>query len=374
MKRGISFLLAGILSLSLCINTFADEIKDNQNKLNDKNKNITENKDKIKEIENTQKDTQSQINSLDSKMNSIAGDLDKIRNNIDATSGDIVKLNTDIQNKAVEVDKQQQLMEERIRAMYKSGSMGYINIIFGSKSFTDLVERVVLIEKIASSDKQLIEALENNKKQLETKKQELEKKKTNLLGLQSESKDKMSLLDKQSDAKKQYMNELQKNKKEYEKMVEKEEAESKELAAKIKALQAVKVVSNGKLYCVTGKAYTVTSPYGNRFHPILQVNKFHSGIDIGVNVGTKIYALKDGQVVYAGTMSGYGNVVMINHGDIISLYAHLSAISVSEGAKVKGGDPIAASGNSGLSTGPHLHFEIRKPNGETINPISYYVK
>lgn len=132
--------------------------------------------------------------------------------------------------------------------------------------------------------------------------------------------------------------------------------------------------SIGKLYCVTGRAYPITSPYGPRVHPISGEQKSHKGIDIGVGYGAPIYALADGEVIYAGVQGGYGNVVMIDHGNIISLYAHNSSLVVSVGQTVKGGQLISKAGSTGNSTGPHLHFEIRKPDGSTINPTPYYVK
>lgn len=97
-------------------------------------------------------------------------------------------------------------------------------------------------------------------------------------------------------------------------------------------------------------------------------------MDIGVYSGTPIYALMDGVVIYSGTMSGYGKVVIINHGSLTSLYAHNSSITAKEGQVVKGGQLISYSGNTGLSSGPHLHFEIRKSSGDTIDPMPYYVR
>lgn len=385
MKRGISFFLAVVFSLSMGISTAADQLNDARSKLNDANKSIADKKEKIKDIENTQKDTKAQINSLDSKMDEVSGEIDKLIINMSSTSDEIDKLSANIDKKVAEVDNQQVLLGKRLRAMYKSGFAGYLSIVLGSRDFTDLVDRVVLVERVVSLDKQLIESLENNKKMLVEKKQELVVKKASLADMQQSSAQKLSVLNQQSDEKKDYMSKLEKDKNEYKKMLDQEASEASQLTGTIKNLEAAlakkaknnggtKVVSNGKLYCITGKPYPVTSSYGNRYHPILHVYKFHSGIDIGVNFGTALYALKDGEVIYSGAMSGYGKVVMIDHGDIISLYAHLSSTAVSNGSKVKGGQLIAYSGNSGLSTGPHLHFEIRKLSGETINPINYYVK
>lgn len=117
-------------------------------------------------------------------------------------------------------------------------------------------------------------------------------------------------------------------------------------------------------------------PYGDRFgmrkHPILKIRRMHSGIDILVNTGTPVYAPGAGKVVFTGRRGGYGKVVEIDHGfGYKTIYAHLSKIFVKRGQKVTRGDKIALSGNTGkLSTGPHLHYEVRH-NGIALNPKNF---
>jgi murein DD-endopeptidase MepM/ murein hydrolase activator NlpD len=115
----------------------------------------------------------------------------------------------------------------------------------------------------------------------------------------------------------------------------------------------------------------VSSPYGMRIHPIYKVKKMHTGIDIDAPSGAKIVAANSGKVILAGWNGGYGNCVIIDHGGgLATLYAHQSKILVSVGDKVQKGDTVGKVGSTGLSTGPHLHFEVRK-NGSTTNPIPY---
>ena len=104
----------------------------------------------------------------------------------------------------------------------------------------------------------------------------------------------------------------------------------------------------------------VTSPYGWRRHPVLGTSRLHAGADIGAGYGSDIWAAKAGVVIFAGWNGGYGNCVMIDHGDdIVTLYGHMSEFYVSEGQSVAQGTVIGAVGSTGLSTGPHLHFETR---------------
>ena len=113
----------------------------------------------------------------------------------------------------------------------------------------------------------------------------------------------------------------------------------------------------------------MTSGFGVRMHPILKYKRMHTGIDLGASYGTTIMASAAGTVMSAQTMRGYGNCVIIDHGGGIStLYGHCSAILVSAGQKVTQGQAVGKVGSTGLSTGPHLHFEIRV-NGVPINPL-----
>jgi murein DD-endopeptidase MepM/ murein hydrolase activator NlpD len=113
----------------------------------------------------------------------------------------------------------------------------------------------------------------------------------------------------------------------------------------------------------------ITSYFGNRYHPILHFTRFHAGVDIGAGWGSPIVAAADGQVVSAGWSGGYGREVEIAHGGgVVSLYGHMSEIVASPGSFVRRGQVIGYVGSSGLSTGPHLHFEVRQ-SGQPVNPL-----
>jgi murein DD-endopeptidase MepM/ murein hydrolase activator NlpD len=113
--------------------------------------------------------------------------------------------------------------------------------------------------------------------------------------------------------------------------------------------------------------------YGWRIHPIHKISKFHAGMDFTAKTGTPIYATGDGRVVFAEyATNGYGMHVVIDHGfDYQTLYAHLSKLEVKKGQKVKRGDVIGLVGNSGLSAGPHLHYEVHK-GGQPVDPVNFY--
>ncbi len=132
--------------------------------------------------------------------------------------------------------------------------------------------------------------------------------------------------------------------------------------------------TKGRYTWPTGEYGTITSAYGWRYHPVLGDLKFHKGIDISCPRGTPILSAWKGKVIMAGWVSGYGRAVMVNHGDYKTLYAHLDSIAVKPGQEVERGQIIGKADSTGLSTGDHLHFEIRSGNGETsyLDPITVY--
>jgi murein DD-endopeptidase MepM/ murein hydrolase activator NlpD len=137
-------------------------------------------------------------------------------------------------------------------------------------------------------------------------------------------------------------------------------------AAMLSCIPAIQPVNNKDLK-------RMASGFGYRTDPIYKTTKFHAGMDFAASVGTEIYATGDGIVVRADAdASGYGNHVRINHGyGYLTLYGHMSKISVRPGQKVKRGDVIGLVGNTGKSVGPHLHYEVHK-NNEAINPVNFY--
>ena len=147
--------------------------------------------------------------------------------------------------------------------------------------------------------------------------------------------------------------------------------EANALTAEILKLQGKGAYVGGDLAWPAPASTRITSPFGYRTHPILKIKKLHTGIDIGVSSGNNVVSANAGKVIKAAWNNSYGYMVMVDHGGgIVTLYAHNSKLLVKTGDVVTRGQKIALSGSTGMSTGPHLHFEVRV-NGEYKDPMNY---
>ncbi len=384
MKKSTSFILLLILFFSFTV-VKAETIDEARKKLQDINNSINNNQNKLNEVNKQSADTASGIKILDQQMDQLADKLNDINDQKNALGGEISKTDADIAECEKRIQEENELYKKRLRALYLEGNTGYLEVLLGAKNMSDLLQRVENIQKIAEFDKDLIASLVNDKKEVEAKKAEKLGQKSLLARLSNEASAQQQTVQLKTEEKNKLMASLVSGKSAIESQIQEDAQESKEVQALIasilKAQEEAKkksktttVNNSGKMFCVTGVPYAVTSPYGYRIHPVLGYKVFHAGMDLAVFWGTTIYSLMDGTVIASEAMSGYGNVVMINHGNIITLYAHLSSSKVKVGQTVRGGQQIALSGNTGRSTGPHLHFEVRNLNGETMNPANYYIK
>jgi murein DD-endopeptidase MepM/ murein hydrolase activator NlpD len=394
VKKGISLALALTLCFASVFSVKADELTDAQKQLNNIKGSINEKKDELESINKEKATTEKVLKDLEEKMRVSSASLNELNSKLSDLGVQVSNLEKEIGKSETSLKEQNELFKKRIRAIYISGNEGYLDLLLSSNSFAEFLGRIDSVKKVMEYDKNLIASIDTEKKALELRKNDVEKKKKETAVLKQQSDVKLKELQASSNEKKTVMAELVKDKVAYEKAIKEEEDQSKAIAAMISQIQKrreeekkkqqqnggsnnVLTGNNatlGKLYCVTGKPVVITSAYGWRVHPVLGNKRFHAGIDIGVFSGTALYSLADGEVIYSGWMSGYGNVIMIDHGSLTSVYAHNSSLVGKVGEKVKGGQLIAYSGNTGLSSGPHLHFEIRKENGETIDPTPYYVK
>lgn len=366
---------------------------------------------KIKEQKNNISNTNSEKKSVSDEIQSLDAKIQEKSAKIASLEGEINKLNKDIAENQKKLEEAQANLEAnteslrlRLREMYKRGNVNYIEVILNSKDIEELLRNNEIISSIAKADRELIEYI---KTQIDTIKKTEEKLKVDRAKLSASKaavESERQGYQEAVNAKNEYMKVLEKNldayELEYEKaqsswenldleilklqqeiaVQKKKEEEAKERAKRASMNRTNRVNSNitvasgprdGQRYTwpLPGH-YSISSPYGYRQHPILGYAKFHSGVDIPAPSGTPIVAAKSGTVIMSQLMSGYGNVIMVDHGDTVTVYAHCSALNKSVGDSVSAGDVVAFVGSTGLSTGPHLHFEVRV-NGSTVDPLGY---
>lgn len=350
-----------------------------------------------KDYEKRRQEIQSHINTIEyEKMTEIAKKKildDRIMltgleiENINETIEQYIDL---IAQKEIEVTKAKQREDaqladykERVRDMEENGVITYLEIIFDSTSFTDLLARVDFVTDIMSADEtkyfKLIDAREETiaaKEDLEHTKTELEDERINLVIKESdlaEQLEEANALIAGIEATLEAENELYNSTLDEEKKVQAEiNKKVEELRRQQEKAAAAAVKGTGSLMWPTPSSNVVTSGFGNRMHPVYRVLRQHTGIDIAAGYGAKVLAADSGSVLTSAYSSSYGNYVVLNHGNgVTTLYAHLSSRSVSAGQSVTKGQQIGLVGSTGVSTGAHLHYEV-SVGGQRVNPLQYY--
>ncbi len=270
--------------------------------------------------------------------------------------------------------------KRHVRAMEENGSYTYLAIIFGSSSLAELISNLDMIGEVMEADRRMYDQYSTAREQSE----EIQAEYQDVLGRLEEKNAEYELekaeLEKRIEEASQLIVELEEeiehNTELYLQVVAEEqalEANIQQLIAEFERQEAAKNIQSTGTYIWPLPGYTPgTRTYGYRTHPIYGDMRFHSGQDIGAPSGTSIIAADSGVVSYCGWNGGYGNCVMINHGGgRVTLYAHMSAYNCSYGQTVNQGDTIGYVGSTGVSTGPHLHFEVRI-NGATVDPMQYF--
>ena len=370
-------------------------------------------KEEKTEIDAKLKDVKSQLSANDDEMEGIVANKNAIDQEIQLLHQQIDNINSQVATYALLIaDKQDELDDaktrladlneknkERLRAMEEEGAISYWAVIFKANSFSDLLDRISMVQEINAADQRRLKEIDAVAQQVSAVQAELVREKTDLEAVKEElDAAEIELEIKRAEAD-QLLTDLIARGEEFEALIDKsEELQSdlmKQIAQKEKDLKAAEYKEWLATYVPTTrpsgtdttpstqapsssgwikplKSYSFTSAFGMRVHPISKKWKMHEGVDLSAPQGTPIYAAKSGKVTTTSYQaSGAGYYVSINHGDgFASIYMHMTHYIVKPGDYVSAGQVIGYVGSTGASTGPHLHFGISY-NGTYVNPMNY---
>lgn len=380
LKRTISILLSIVLILGLTSNVFAS-LQSDKKDLQDK---IDEAKDRKADVKLELSQSQQDIENLNASIDENQDKLNDLSKELTELSKDITNLKSELEETQKEYNKQEELLKERITAQYVAGETSFLDVLLKSKGFSDFLSNYFLVSEILENDSYLLKTIEDQKAKIEKDKQDLEDKQKSVKTKKAEQEKVQVVLNNQKVEKQNKINALSDEDKKLQKEIDKYTSEIRRVEREIANAASNagdhyngNITGSGVLKWPLPSQYgrsRITSYFGNREQPVPGASTNHRAIDIGVPVGTPVYSAADGYVVTKGYSSIRGNYVMVKHADnLYTFYQHLKSISVSAGQNVKVGQTIAYSGNTGIGSGPHLHFEVRtSPNyGSEVNPLNY---
>lgn len=364
-----------MLMVSIPLYTFAVSQSDKnalQNKINNA-------KSELKNIQNSQRDAKSELENLTIQVMDAENELDSLKAELSELESSIETKESEITEKQAEIKRKEKLLQERIVALYEAGDSTYLDVLLGSDSLLDFLSKYEIVQQIVDADTALITDLDNDKKSLENEKAELETSKAKVKELKDQQeiksnelkilkKNKQSEVDKLSDEEKSKQSEIDK----YNAAMEEVNRQLSEIGKDAQErLDRDGVKFDGSFIWPCNNKY-VTSRMKWRW------GRWHKGIDIGARY-ENVYASASGYAYNETNPGGYGTYIMIFHGDgYATLYGHLNSSHIRNGQYVSQGQVIATSGNSGGSTGAHLHFEIRHSTSISnffgnnwLNPLDY---
>ncbi len=361
-------------------------------------------------LKDENKAIQAEINAIQSKYDANASEIQSLVDNKNAIDQEISLLNAQIANLNSQISAYSQLIADaqdeldiaqftlnglnekhklRIRAMEEEGTVSYWEVIFEASSFTDMLDRINMMQEIAASDQARLEEMRQAAADVATAQEQMTQGKAELEASNAALMESQAAMEVKRTESDDILRELAKKQDEFQAMLDESEALQDdlmlEIAAKEKELKEAKYEEKLAALAASGGApasnaawvtpvsgYTLTSPFGMRLHPVLGYQRMHNGIDMACAQGTPIYATRAGTVTTASYQAGgAGYYVSINHLDgFSSIYMHMTHFVVSAGQSVSQGQLIGYVGSTGISTGPHLHFGISYA-GSYVNPLAY---
>jgi murein DD-endopeptidase MepM/ murein hydrolase activator NlpD len=335
-----------------------------------------------------------QVDAALARVNTLAGRIAVLRrerarvaDTLAAVRAKLAAKETEIAGITARLSLQRAALGDRARARYMESPFAFFELLVTSRDLRDLFARTTYLQEAIAGDETVMTGLRFTNRELENARLGLKDDQAQVVRRQSalliqeqaiaDVKDEQAAalheVRSTQRAKEGLLADTKSNAARLRRIADAEDAEGARIESYLSSRKGAHGSgrTSGGLAWPTPASHRVTSGFGWRYHPILRTRRFHQGIDIGASAGSRIVAAAAGTVIYSGYRGGYGNTVMIDHGNgLVTVYAHQSGTSVSSGARVKKGQTIGHVGSTGLSTGPHLHFETRV-NGTARDPRGY---
>ncbi len=371
-KKRLMIIMAVLMAFLMCMQTSVasaaslSEIRDQ----------IKQKESQLKEGQSKESDLASQMLDLEKKIQSMQDSINQLDAAISEGEAKLTTLEAELKEAEDKVQVQNDNLGSRLRNMYKNGTIGFVDVLLDSGSFTEFLTNLDMVEKVYSSDKEVLTGLQDAYDEIDKKKKEVEKLQTELNESKKVAESEKSTLEASKATVEKQKAEISASNTETQKMLDSLKADAAAMSQ-----NAVNNGSSSSSSSYTGGAMAwpvpsvgtsnITSIFGWRTHPIFGVGRGHTGVDIGASYGSSVVAANPGRVIYAGWYGGYGNCVQIDHGGgVVTLYGHNSSLNVSVGQQVSRGQTIAYIGSTGYSTGPHCHFEVIL-DGVQVDPLDY---
>ncbi|MDQ3983501.1 MAG: peptidoglycan DD-metalloendopeptidase family protein [Actinomycetota bacterium] len=339
----------------------------------------------LAELDRKRDRAEARVDELSAEVAAIDADIAATKKRLSAAQKQLALLAEELDVIERRLERRTDLLTVRAVEAYKAGPTGYLDSLLSSTDFVELVDRVEYRKSAMVSDAELIEEIEVLQDETEARERLAEEKKLEIaeakLALEQDRRvldekrderaailaDKEALLSK----KRSVLAEVRSDAQQLAELEAQLQAEENRLVSIIQSVPSVGPPPVGGGQLLMPAAGPISSSYGYRTHPIFGDQRLHTGIDIAAGYGAPVVAADSGTVVFAGVMSGYGNVIAVDHGrGLATTYNHLSAFYVGNGQRVARGSSIGAVGCTGYCTGPHLHFEVRV-NGSPVDPMPY---
>lgn len=388
------FLMISFLQLDISVLTdelTSDVIKEKEAELSEVKKEkkqlqagLTDVKSIKQKLESEKSDLANYITKLDAELTAIQQRIDELNNQITAKEEEITQKEKELDEALAVQTAQYEAMKKRIKFMYERGDAMYLELVFSSKNFSDILNKAEYIESLSAYDRRMLNEYVQYTEYVTLCKEILEEEKAVLDETKLAQEEEEKSLNELIDAKKEEIARVNADIMSKEDAIADIEAEIEAQNDMIATLEKVIAEERKRLAAQNGRKYDggkfafpcpsmvkVSSDFGYRIHPTLGTQLLHNGIDMAAPGGSPILAAYNGTVVAADYSSTMGNYVMIDHGDgVYTVYMHASALYVSKGQEVSRGQKIAAVGSTGRSTGNHLHFSVRV-NGNYVSPWPY---